>query len=130
MMSVAPTVVPKFDFKPPKPEPTVQEVVIEKNQTFSEVMESQGFDSETILQIYDGAKDVYNLARIGAGKRLVITKTPDSQFSKLEYTIDPFQKLVVNFVDNTIRAEMERYTADVEVHELGGEIRGSLYSTI
>jgi murein DD-endopeptidase MepM/ murein hydrolase activator NlpD len=130
LMSVTP-VVPKFDFKPPaKPEPKIQEVVIGKNQTFSEVMESQGFDSETILQVYDGAKDVYNLARIGAGKTLVITSTPDSQFSKLEYTIDPFQKLVVNLVDNTIRAEMERFTAEVEVHELGGEIRGSLYSTI
>ncbi len=130
LMSVAPP-VPKFEHKPPpKPEPKIQEVVIGRNQTFSEVMESQGFNSETILQIYDGAKDVYNLARIGAGKTLVITRTPDEQFSKLEYTIDPFQKLVVNFVDNTIRAEMERYTADVEVHELGGEIQGSLYSTI
>lgn len=127
-MSITP-ITPTLSFKS-KPEPSVKEVLIEKNQTFSEVMESQGFDSETILQIYEDARDVYNLARIGAGRTLVITKTPDDRFSKLEYAIDPFQKLVVSNIDNAFHAEMERYSADVAVHELGGEIQGSLYSTI
>lgn len=127
-MSITP-ITPTLSFKS-KPEPSVKEVLIEKNQTFSEVMESQGFDSETILQIYEGTRDVYDLARLGAGKALLITRTADDRFSKLEYAIDPFQKLVVSNIDNAFHAEMERYSADVAVHELGGEIQGSLYSTI
>jgi murein DD-endopeptidase MepM/ murein hydrolase activator NlpD len=60
----------------------------------------------------------------------VITTDPANQFSKLEYSIDPFQKLVVSRIDETIHAMIEKYNATVQVDDLGGEIRGSLYSTI
>lgn len=129
LMSITP-LTPTLSFKPKPPEPSIKEVVIAKNQTFSEVMESQGFDSDTIFQIYEGARDVYDLARLGAGKAFLITRAADDTFAKLEYAIDPFQKLIISNIDNAIHAEIERYSADVKVHELGGEIRGSLYSTI
>jgi murein DD-endopeptidase MepM/ murein hydrolase activator NlpD len=128
-MSITP-ITPTLGFKPKPPQPTVKEVVIKRNQTFSEVMESQDFDSETIFQIYQEARDVYDLARLGAGKTLLITTAPEGTFAKLEYTIDPFQKLIISNIDNAIHAEIERYSADVKVNELGGEIQGSLYSTI
>ncbi len=129
LMSITP-ITPTLSFKPKPPEPTTKEVVIAKNQTFSEVMESQGFDSDTIFQIYEGARDVYDLARLSAGKAFLITRAADDSFAKLEYAIDPFQKLIISNIDNAIHAEIERYSADVMVHELGGEIQGSLYNTI
>lgn len=130
MMSMTP-IVPSLPAKAAvSPSPVIRQLTIERNQTFSELMQSQGLDGITINDIFESARDVYNLSRIGAGKNMTITLTPEMAFSSLEYAIDPLQKLIIRKVDNQIRAEMQKYTPEVQVHELGGNIQGSLYSSI
>lgn len=129
MMSMTP-MVPQLAARKAEQPPIIKEVTIERNQTFSELMQAQGLDGATIQEIFESAKQVYNLSLIGAGKNMVITLTPQMAFSRLEYAIDPLQTLVIDRTEEAIRAELRKSTPEVSVHELGGNIQGSLYSSI
>jgi murein DD-endopeptidase MepM/ murein hydrolase activator NlpD len=131
LMAISP-VVPTLPFKTEAAPPTEQlnKVQIEKNQTFSEVMQAQGIETEIIHKIYESAKPYYNLGQIRAGKDLEITMKPGQIFSKLEYSIDPTQTLVVRDTDREFESEIITHATQVRVNQLGGMIQGSLYSTI
>lgn len=108
----------------------VKNVTISKNQTFSELMEAQGFDSFTIQDVYNSAKDTYNLSQIRAGNTIAIVGTPENTFVSLEYVIDPSKTLTVTRKDGIISAEMVQHPTETRQQELGGLIEGSLYYTI
>lgn len=110
--------------------PVVKSVVISKNETFSELMQSQGFDNSTINEVYDSAKDVYNLAQIRAGNNIEITSSPANEFVQLEYAIDPSQSLIVARKGRVIKAEKNQHPTEFRTLQLGGYIDGSLYYTI
>jgi murein DD-endopeptidase MepM/ murein hydrolase activator NlpD len=112
------------------PEPTVMKVPIEKNQTFSALMLGVGFDSQTVQDVLDGAKSVYNLNQIHAGKSVVLTAGTGNAFASLEYSIDPLKTLVVRKEENGIKAEIHEHQVETRNEELGGIISSSLYSTI
>src|SRR5262249_18401822 len=93
--TIAP-VIPSFHIEKPKPqqpapepENIVTNIPIGKNQTFGQLMGSLGFDALTTQEICEKTRAVYNLNQIRAGKSLVVTTTPDNDFSRLEYCIDP-----------------------------------------
>ncbi len=123
-------IVQKIDPPAPAMAPITRAIEIKKDQTFSEVMQSAGFDAEEIQEIYGSARDVYNLGQIHAGKQLLVTSTPDNMLTKLEYPIDPFKTLVINQTESGLHAAMMEHTADVRIEEIGGFIEGSLYYTI
>jgi len=134
--AIAP-VIPSFHLEKAKPQPPASEpenivtnIPIGKNQTFGQLMGSLGFDPLTTQEICEKTRVVYNLNQIRAGKSLVVVKTPENDFSRLEYCIDPTQKLIVKKDESGVEAEMQTYTPDVQVRELGGEIQGSLYNSI
>lgn len=112
------------------PAPTVIKVPIARNQTFSELMKGCGFDSQTVQDVLAGAKGVYNLNQIHAGKSVVLTAGTGNAFASLEYSIDPLKTLVVRKEEDGIKAEILEYQPEARSEELGGIISGSLYSTI
>jgi Membrane proteins related to metalloendopeptidases len=115
---------------PPPPKPATTSVEIQKNQTFSELMQVQGFDTATIQEILDSSRDVYNLGQINAGKTMEITTGPDGAFAKLKYEIDPFRTLEVTNTDNGMTVNMIQHSTDIQIASLGAFIDGSLYNTI
>ena len=123
-------VVPSLPEKATVAPPVVHQITIKKKQTFGQLMQEQGFDASTIQAVFDSARDVYNLSKIGAGKNMTLTMTPELEFASLEYAIDPLQTLIVKKAEDEISAEMRTYTTQTNVHELGGTINGSLYNSI
>ena len=129
MLTISP-IVPEFPVEQPVAEPASKVIQIQRNQTFSELMEEHGFDPETIHNIYESAKKSYNLAQIHVGKNIIINTTRESEFSSLTYSIDPLKTLVISNLDGTISAEIHERNVETQVEELGGYIEDSLYSTI
>lgn len=123
-------VVPSLPEKARVAPPVVHQITIKKKQTFGQLMQEEGFDAQTIQSVFDSSRDVYNLSKIGAGKNITLTMTPEMQFSSLEYSIDPLQTLIVKKTEDEITAEMRTYSTQTDVHELGGTIDGSLYNSI
>ena len=117
---------------PPKVEPslTITNLKVARNQTFSELMQTIGFTPQTVQDVLDGARSVYNLNQIHEGKTVKVTASAGNLFDRLEYNIDPTQTLVVTRKNDSISAEILHYKPDTKVQELGGLIEGSLYATI
>ncbi len=129
LMSISP-IVPDFSFIQQPPSLTTKELEIDRHETFTEVMQSHGYDSETIQQIYESAKDIYNLGRIQAGKVITVISSDEQDFQRLEYAIDPLQTLVVSKVEGLIKAELLLRNVETRVEERGGYIYGSLYASL
>jgi murein DD-endopeptidase MepM/ murein hydrolase activator NlpD len=129
MMSISP-IVPDLGFIKEAPALTTKELEISPNKTFSELMEAQGFDTETIHNVYESAKDIYNLAKIQAGKGMTIISSEGNDFERLEYSIDPFQTLVVSESDGVMKAELLQRSVETKEVEVGGYIYGSLYASL
>src|SRR5438034_7869078 len=63
--------LPQVNPAPTSPaKPVTTTVEIQKNQTFNELMQDQGFDPATIQEILESSNDVYNLGQINAGKSM------------------------------------------------------------
>ena len=129
LLSISP-IVPEILPQKTPPELTKTEMSIDRNKTFSEVMQSYGFDSDTIHQIYVSTKDVYNVGKIQAGKVITVVSNDQKEFSRLEYAIDPFQTLVVSKTEDLVKAELLRKSVETRVEEMGGYISGSLYASL
>jgi murein DD-endopeptidase MepM/ murein hydrolase activator NlpD len=129
LMSIS-AIIPEVNVPQPVMELTKRTMEIDRNKTFSEVMLAHGFDQETIQNVYDSAKDVYNLSRIQAGKVITVVSSDENQFSRLEYSVDPLQTLIVSSSAGVLRAELLQKTVQTEVEEIGGFISGSLYSSL
>src|SRR5437870_5465566 len=67
-----PMIIPETP-KAAAPEPVVTTLRIERNQTFSSLMNTVGVDPQTAQQIYDSCLSVYNLKKIQAGAALTLT---------------------------------------------------------
>jgi murein DD-endopeptidase MepM/ murein hydrolase activator NlpD len=129
MMTISP-IVPDLSFTPETVQLNTRELEISRNQTFSEVMENSGIAPETIQQIYDSAKDIYNLGRIQAGRVITVVSKGPNDFERMEYSIDPMQTLVVSKGEGLLKAELLHRTVETKVEELGGFIDGSLYASL
>jgi murein DD-endopeptidase MepM/ murein hydrolase activator NlpD len=128
LMSISP-IVPELSFIQKPPQLTTKELEIDRNKTFSEVMQIHGYDSETIHEIYESAKDIYNLGKIQAGKVITVISS-DQDFQRLEYSIDPFQTLVVSKSEGLIKAELLHRNVETRIEQRGGFIYGSLYASL
>lgn len=115
---------------PSMPTRVTTQVAIAKNQTFSDLMKQNGFDNQTIQEVFESTRDVYNLNQIHAGKNVVLTSNTGNIFSGLEYAIDPTQTLVIRRDEAGIKSEIRKYDPERRVEQLGGVITGSLYATI
>jgi murein DD-endopeptidase MepM/ murein hydrolase activator NlpD len=129
LMAITP-IVPVLPFKNERPQLQLKRVLIEKNQTFSQLMQQQGFQADTIQKVYEAAKGHYNLAQIHAGKDLQIITDTANVFRKLEYSIDPTETLIVRDQGGNFQSEMLSHPVETRVLQLGGYIENSLYSTV
>lgn len=129
VMSISP-IVPDLTFTPKTVELTSTRLEIDRNETFSEVMQAHGFNNETIHEVYESARDIYNLGRIQAGKVITVVSSDTNGFQSLEYSIDPLRTLIVNKVDGLVQAELLERKVDTKVEEMAGFISGSLYASL
>jgi hypothetical protein len=119
MLTISPVVKPFEPPAPATPKLTTKAVVIKRNETFSELMQSQGFEGQIIQDVYASAKDTYDLRQIRAGSSLAITSDASNQFAKLEYIISPSQTLIVTNTSGSMKAEMLQHPTETKTEELG-----------
>ncbi len=124
------------------------DIVVKKEiltgSTFSTLAGEAGLAADTVNQILESAKDVYNLAQIRAGKELIFTFEPDGNLKKLVYEINLDERLQVERISlaesdesSAGGAVLEQWKAEkiaieytTEIDEVQGVIETSLYQTV
>ena len=102
--------------------------------TFSVMASEAGIATSTVNVILEEAKNVYDLARIVAGKELAFVYNKESgNLEELIYEIDKEEKLVVKNASTTAeewQAEKVPIEYTLEIDQVKGVIESSLYETI
>jgi len=115
-----------------------QDVIIKKEiltgSTFSIVASQAGVATDTVSAIFEGAKKVYNLSSIRAGKELVFKFDGETNdLKELGYDIDTEETLIVKNVSTTTedwQAEKKLIDYKIEIASAEGVIDSSLYETM
>lgn len=116
-----------------------QDLVIKKEitsgSTFGSIAARAGVASDTASAIFTGAKKVYDLSTIKAGKELAFTFDKGSgALKKLDYDIDTENKLTIvnaaTSTENYWEATSSLINYKVEIASAEGTIDSSLYETI
>ncbi|OGY63204.1 MAG: hypothetical protein A3I89_01060 [Candidatus Harrisonbacteria bacterium RIFCSPLOWO2_02_FULL_41_11] len=122
----------KFLFK--KDADLVVKKEILQGATFSVMASETGVATDTANAILDGAKKVYNLASIAAGKKLEFVYDKNGALKELVYEIDRDEKLSVKNLSTTTaeywQAEKTPIEYSVKIDSAKGVIENSLYQTI
>ncbi len=124
--STGPTEAPIIE--PAKPVDVVKQIEISDGQVYGQVMAAASIDPEVAQKIYDSAKPVYDLAKIRAGKKIVMVYAPDGQqLKKVVYKINSEDELIVDPQDKW-KAEVKPIPYEVKIKNVKGEVKTSMYA--
>ncbi|KKP92167.1 MAG: Peptidase M23 [Parcubacteria group bacterium GW2011_GWA2_36_10] len=104
-------------------------VNIESGMTFSDITEAAGVSSST-QELLAATKDVYDLARIKAGKSILFyfdKQTGD--FHKMIYQTNSETELILNKVSDIWQAELKTIDYEVRIKIASGTITSSFYQS-
>ena len=120
---------------PAAPElPRLREIVgsFEKNQTVNEVLLHQGLTPDTVYQIIEAARPVYNLAKVRAQELYWLYFTENGEFHDFRYPVDSERYLTVyrDGKEGRFVPVMKHYRFDTERERIDGTIESSLFAAV
>ncbi len=102
------------------------EYIVKPGEVFSLLYEKLKLSQAYLQQIYQNAKDIYNLENIKAGNKIeVIFK--DKKFQEFIYNIDNEKYLTVKNTKQGLKAILEKYDYKTEIIKKQGTIKTSFY---
>ena len=103
-------------------------LLVESGQTFGALMSDYGFSNNLVNNLYQDSLEVYDLAKIRAGKELKFIYDKDTdEFKELRYKIDSEEELIVSRNNENWEAEVAPINYEVKVVEKSGKLDSSLY---
>jgi murein DD-endopeptidase MepM/ murein hydrolase activator NlpD len=112
-----------------EPETLKKLVEIETGDTYSILMsEKTDLNKETINEIYQASKEIYDLAQIKTGNFIELTYNyKDNEFKELVYKIDTEKELIVRVNKDDFLAETRPIPYETKIIIKEGNIKTSLY---
>ena len=103
-----------------------------KNQTITQVLLAEGLSIETVHEIVNAAKPVYNLARVNVGRLYRLYFTEDGKFRDFRYYVDEDRYLTVSHdTENGMYVPaMENHPFETRVERVSGSINSSLFVAV
>lgn len=114
--------------------PEFKEIVgsFQRNQTITQVLLQQGLPIETVHQIVDEARPVYDLAKVKAEQLYYLCFTQDGKFRNFRYPVDDERYLTVyhDVTENRMVPVMKNFRFETRVERLSAEIESSLFAAV
>ncbi len=99
---------------------------IQKNDTFSDILQSFNFSHDVVHQFVEQTKRIYPLSKINKGKTLFLTIF-DNELTELTYYIDKYNLLNVRKDDNLFTGSIEKIPYVVQEKVFDGAIVTNLF---
>ncbi len=104
-------------------------IKIESGMTFSDIAENAQVASSTQALLF-ASRDVYDLAKIKAGKNIAFYFDKQSQdFHKMVYQTNSETELILNKVNEVWSAELKTIDYEVRIRTVSGSIDSSFYQS-
>jgi len=106
-----------------------QKIIISPGKTITDLLTAQGFSTARVLEIRESIKNIYDLARLPAGKELRLLKKED-QVVGLQLDLDPERYLDIDLTSSPVRASLNYYPVEKKLVLVEGEIEDSLIAAV
>jgi murein DD-endopeptidase MepM/ murein hydrolase activator NlpD len=106
----------------------IERLEIKDGSTYGLLMSDAGIDVATSTNIYEAAKDKYDLVKIRAGYCLELIHDKDTDvFKELRYKIDTEQELIVKREGEVWQAELRAIPYEIKIKKAEGVVKTSMY---
>lgn len=106
------------------------ESVVQRGATWAEILQDMGFDSQTVYQVSDAARRVFNLRSIRPGNKLSVVRSHVGELRSVDYRIDPEHELLVNKDNGSFQARIKVTPGTVTDAAVSAKVEGSLFDSI
>jgi murein DD-endopeptidase MepM/ murein hydrolase activator NlpD len=106
------------------------ETVVERGSTWAEMLQDLHFDSQTVYQVSEAARHIFNLRSIRPGSKMTVVRSHTGELRSLDYRIDPEHELMVDRGNNSYRARIKETPGTVTTAAVSGKVEGSLFDSI
>ena len=104
--------------------------VVSNGATWSDMLQDMDFDSQTVFNVTEAARKVYNLRSIRPGNKFAVTRSHDGKLQLADYRIDPEHELLVRRDGDVFRAEVKETLGKIETTAVNGTVEGSLFDSV
>lgn len=98
--------------------------------TFSDFLSDQGFEQNTIQELVEDTRPVYNLAKVRAGNQVTLITSGQGEIKEIGYEIDPEHVLWIRKHESGFDASVREIPFAVEVARVSGTVHSSLFTAI
>jgi murein DD-endopeptidase MepM/ murein hydrolase activator NlpD len=106
------------------------ESIVRNGATFSELLLDMDFDSQTVFDVTQAARSVFNLRSLRPGNKLTVVRSHAGKLRSIDYRVDPEHELLVNDDDGVFRARIKDTPGTVTTSAVSGKVGSSLFDGI
>ncbi|TAM80544.1 MAG: peptidase M23 [Acidobacteria bacterium] len=98
--------------------------------TFSDFLSGQGLEANTIHEMVEDVRPVYNLSKVRAGNQVTLITTEQEGLKEISYEIDPEHVLWIRRQSPGFGASVTEIPFATRVAHLSGEVHSSLFNAV
>jgi murein DD-endopeptidase MepM/ murein hydrolase activator NlpD len=106
------------------------ESVVRNGATWSDLLQEMDFDSQTVFNVTEAARRVYNLRSIRPGNKFSVVRSHAGELVLASYHIDPEHELLVNRDGPAFHAEIKNTPGTIRTVAVNGTVQGSLFDSV
>lgn len=106
------------------------EKTLPRSTTFSDFLQTKGFDATAVQKIVADVRPVYNLGRVRAGNPVTIVRSGKGDLRAINYQIDDDRMLWITPGQQQFQAEIKPIPYDIVVAGVTGRIENSLFEAL
>ncbi|HEV2248218.1 MAG TPA: hypothetical protein VGW37_16340, partial [Terriglobia bacterium] len=98
--------------------------------TFSDFLSEQGLEADTIHEVVEDVRPVYNLSRVRAGNKITLISSEQDGLKRIGYEIDPEHVLWISKQSPGFDASVAAIPFTTKVAHLSGTVHSSLFTAV
>ena len=106
------------------------DTVVANGATWSELLQDMDFDPQTVSQVTEAARKVFNLRSLRPGNKLTVLRSHADELRSVDYRIDPEHDLMVDRDGDSFRAKIKETPGTLTTVAVSGKVGRSLFDGV
>jgi murein DD-endopeptidase MepM/ murein hydrolase activator NlpD len=104
--------------------------VVSNGATWSDLLQDMDIDQQTVYNVTEAVRRVYNLRSLRPGNKFSVTRSHDGKLQLASYRVDPEHELLVNRDGQAFHAEIKETPGKITTVAVSGTVEGSLFDSV
>jgi len=104
--------------------------IVSNGATWSDLLQDMDIDQQTVFNVTEAVRRVYNLRSLRPGNKFSVTRSHDGKLQLASYRVDPEHELLVNRDGQAFHAEIKETPGKITTVAVSGSVAGSLFDSV